>query len=85
MRTGTAATWSESKNFCALSDEDRHLGHIVRAGEGWLAFDATHLNEQGSWFLSLGFYPEITVAKEAVEEVTRHRQVTTSATAFASR
>jgi len=84
MQTGTLLSWSESKNFCALSDEDRHLGHIVRAGEGWLAFDATHLNEQGSWFLSLGFYPAIMAAKEAVEAATLRRRTATASSASVS-
>ena len=66
----TSAAWRNATNVCAFSDNERHLGHIVRAGEGWLAFDATHANEQGSWFRSLGYFPAITMAKEAVQLAT---------------
>jgi hypothetical protein len=68
MKAGAA--WRDSTNVCAFSDHERHLGHIVRACEGWLAFDATHANEQGSWFRLLGYFPAITMAKEAVQLAT---------------
>lgn len=67
---GAAASWRNSRNVCALSDDGRHLGHIVRAGDGWLAFDARHLSDRGSGFLSLGFFCSITTAKEAVQAAT---------------
>jgi hypothetical protein len=59
--------WRDSPSVCALADDERHLGHIVRADNCWLAFDATRLNQTGSGFLLLGSCVNIAVAKSAVE------------------
>ena len=58
--------WSNSGNICALTDGERHLGHIVRADQGWLAFDGTHVNGDGCSFQTLGFFPSIESARKAV-------------------
>jgi hypothetical protein len=63
------AVWTDSETVCCLADEERHLGHIVRAGGNWLAFDATHLNDHGTSFRCLGCCTTITLAKFAVERV----------------
>jgi len=59
--------WTDSDSVCCLADDERHLGHIVRADDGWLAFDATHLNDTGTSFRCLGCCATITQAKYAVE------------------
>jgi hypothetical protein len=72
------ASWRDSRDVCALSDSDRHLGHIVRAGDGWLAVDATHVNDQGTAFRPLGFFPTLAEAKEAVRAATRREATATA-------
>ena len=69
-QTSAAASWRDSRNVCAFSDADRHLGHIVRAGEGWIAFDATHATNHGASLQSLGFFATRAAAKEAVQMAT---------------
>ena len=59
--------WQRRGDVCTLSDNDRHLGHIVNLG-AWHAFDAIHLNETGNGFKSLGLFASIDVAKAAVEQ-----------------
>lgn len=64
-----AATWRDSSTICSLADAERHLGHIIRAGSYWLAFDATHFNDTGTGFRLLGCCPDIAAAKQAVEQL----------------
>ena len=66
-----AVTWTDSDTVCCLANGERHLGHIVNAGDSWLAFDATHLSEHGAGFRLLGCCTTITLAKYAVEQVFR--------------
>jgi hypothetical protein len=63
----STATWRDSPSVCALADDQRHLGHIVRAGDCWLAFDATRFNKTGTGFWLLGSCVNIATAKCAVE------------------
>jgi hypothetical protein len=60
-------TWLDSGSICCLADAERHLGHIVKAGSYWLAFDATRSNESGTWFRFLGVCVGISAAKRVVE------------------
>jgi hypothetical protein len=64
-----AAAWRDSSSVCALADGQRHLGHIVRAGNCWLAFDATRSNSMGTGFRLIGSWMNIAVAKRALEQV----------------
>jgi hypothetical protein len=64
-----AATWRDSGSICSLADAERHLGHIIRAGDYWLAFDATHINETGTGFRLLGCCANVAAAKQAVEQL----------------
>jgi hypothetical protein len=57
--------WCDSESLCAVSDDDRHLGHILRA-RGWQAFDSTKLNETGDSYRYIGTFPNKRQAKEAV-------------------
>lgn len=59
--------WRDSRHVCALSDGDRHLGHIVLNAGQWNAFDATHLDDKRSGFRDLGSFASIIGAKAAVE------------------
>jgi hypothetical protein len=61
------ATWRDSPSVCALADRQRHLGHIVRAADYWLAFDATHFNSTRNGFRLLGSSMNLSEAKRAVE------------------
>jgi hypothetical protein len=60
--------WRNSGHICALSDGERHVGHILRIGGRWHAFDAMHSNEAGDGFRSLGTFATVGSAKEAVEQ-----------------
>jgi hypothetical protein len=62
-----ASGWFDSSAVCALSDSDRHLGHVVFDKKKWNAFDATHLNAARDGFKYLGAYPTAAAAKAAVE------------------
>jgi hypothetical protein len=61
-------SWRDSRDVCALSDGERHLGHIVLRSGQWRAFDATHLNDARDGFRHLGNFSSIVVAKAAVEQ-----------------
>ena len=63
-----ASAWRNSDTVCALADEERHLGHILRIGGRWHAFDATHFNDGENGFRFLGTYASIHSAKDAVEQ-----------------
>ncbi len=65
--------WRDSFHVCALSEEDRHLGHIVRTRRGWNAFDSTHLNDARDGFRDLGTFFSLLGAKHAVELATGYR------------
>jgi hypothetical protein len=54
--------------MCALADGERHLGHVVKEGAHWHAYDATHANESGDGFLCLGNFVSLDSAKSAVEQ-----------------
>ena len=73
-RTGSAhvhtGTWHDSPSVCALTNDHRHLGHVVRARNRWIAFDATHTDAEGSGFRFLGFWLSAALAKCAVELAT---------------
>ena len=60
--------WRTSAHICALSDDERHVGHIVKIGGRWHAYDAMHSNETGDGFLSLGTFVTVESAKDAVEQ-----------------
>ena len=61
--------WHDSADICALSGAGRHLGHVVRSGSCWIAFDGTHLNEAETGFRVLGTFRSVWQAKESVERV----------------
>jgi hypothetical protein len=61
------STWRNGKDVCALSDDSRHLGHIVRVG-AWQAYDGIHLNDQQNGFKYLGEFARPSDAKRAVEQ-----------------
>ena len=58
--------WLDSRYICALADDDRHLGHIVKT-EQWHAYDATHFDEASCGFKYLGAFEERADAKMVVE------------------
>ncbi len=60
------AVWRDGKDICALSDDDRHLGHVVNDGK-WHAFDAVHHNAEGNGFRHVGAFATVVDAKAAVE------------------
>jgi hypothetical protein len=61
--------WRDSDSVCGLSDQERHLGHILKIDGRWHAFDGTHFNGESNGFRSLGSFASLTTAKEAVEAV----------------
>jgi hypothetical protein len=60
--------WRISKTMCALADEERHLGHAMRIGRRWHAFDGTRLNDDLNGFRLLGTFASIEAARHAVEQ-----------------
>ena len=66
--------WRHTKTVCALSDSERHLGHIYKIAGKWHAYDATRLNEEGNSFLLLGQYPSLEAAQEAIERSVGRRK-----------
>jgi hypothetical protein len=59
-------SWKNSKYVCALSDNERHLGHVIKT-EQWNAYDATRLNEASGGFKHLGAFVDLATAMQAVE------------------
>ncbi len=68
----TELSWRLSPHICALSDGERHVGHVVKVGGRWHAFDAMHSNPRGDGFRSLGTFAGLESAKGAVETSYRH-------------
>jgi hypothetical protein len=66
-RTAEIAVWYDSGNICALADAERHLGHAVNTGRGWIAFDSTHSSLDSSGFLMVGHFKSAMMAKLAIE------------------
>ena len=60
--------WRNSGHVCALSDSERHIGHIIKIGGRWHAFDATHSNSTGDGFRTLGAFTSVEVARYEVEQ-----------------
>jgi hypothetical protein len=67
------AAWRDADDICALADQDRHLGHIVRHGR-WHAFDGTHLNSERDGFRQVGIFESVKEAKAAVERSLMNRK-----------
>jgi hypothetical protein len=63
--------WRNSTSICALADGERHLGHVLKIGGRWHAFDATHFNDESNGFRLLGSFASLSAAKEAVNQ-SRH-------------
>jgi hypothetical protein len=63
----SAPSWRESSNVCALADSERHLGHAVRAGKYWIAYDAMHLNPANDGFRIIGTFETVADARRAIE------------------
>lgn len=61
------ATWRISNLVCALADNERHLGHLMRVAGHWQAWDATQSNAESNGFLPLGSFASLRAAKQAVE------------------
>lgn len=62
--------WYVSGHACALCDQERHLAHIVKAGDRWFAYDATHADRDGRGFLLLGSFIRRLTAMEAAQAET---------------
>jgi hypothetical protein len=59
--------WRNSYGFCALVDDERHLGHVVRIDKEWCAFDGTHLNADCAGFVLIGTSRSLSGARELIE------------------
>jgi hypothetical protein len=66
-----ALEWRNSDHICALTDGERHVGHIVKIGGRWHAFDAMHSNPKGDGFRVLGTFASANAAREAVQHAYR--------------
>lgn len=70
-------SWKNSEYVCAFSDDERHLGHVVKTKQ-WDAYDATRLNETSEGFKYLGAFADLATAMLTVERsVERKREVRT--------
>jgi len=72
---GSELEWRVTGHSCALSDGDRHVGHAVRIGGRWHAYDAMHSNETGDGFRALGTFAAADSAKRAVEQCYMQRSL----------
>lgn len=68
VREDSGPGWRESADVCALADSERHLGHAVRAGKVWIAYDGMHINPAGDGFRVIGTFETMAAAKQAIEE-----------------
>jgi hypothetical protein len=59
--------WRDSDEVCALADGERHLGHALNVDDRWLAFDATHMNQESNGFRFLGTFDSVASAKSSIE------------------
>jgi hypothetical protein len=59
--------WRVGIGIRALADSERHLGHAVRKGHFWLAWDAVHSNASNSGFKQLGRFKTVGDAQRAIE------------------
>ena len=64
---GQDAVWRDSPYVCTLSNDTRHLGHVVKL-EVWRAYDSIHLNDQQNGFRCPGEFERLSDAKRAVED-----------------
>jgi SOS-response transcriptional repressor LexA len=60
--------WRISDHVCVRSDHERHLAHIIKLGDEWLAFDATRYNREGNGFLCLGSFAQREAAMDAADK-----------------
>ena len=60
-------TWYLGVGVCALADSERHLGHAIREGDIWVAYDAVHPNASHNGFLALGRFQDLSEATQAIE------------------
>jgi len=65
-QTSGMPVWHDSAHISALSDDERHLGHIVHT-ERWHAWDATKPNTTGDGMRYLGGFESADEAKKNVE------------------
>ena len=63
-----SAAWQDDIEVSALSDSERHLGHIFWDGDAWVAYDAVHPSPSSDGFLCLGRFRSVNEAKEVIEK-----------------
>lgn len=77
--TSLAGAWRDADSVCALADDERHLGHLIRRRK-WHAYDATRPGKKRHGFRYLGAFTDLSAAKQAVElAVWRTGELTMSA------
>jgi len=59
--------WLVSAHTCAVSDAERHLGHIFECGGKWIAFNATQPNRQKNGPRQLGPFKSFEDARASLE------------------
>lgn len=59
--------WRVSAHMCALADGERHIGHAMKIGGKWQAWDATRGDASGRGFLNLGSFNTLEGAQRAIE------------------
>lgn len=62
-------SWRVSRNVGALTDGERHVGHVIKASGQWHAYDAMHRSEGGAGFRLLGSFAALESAQQAVERI----------------
>ena len=70
----TRPSWQDSPYICALADDERHFGHVIKT-ENWHAYDATHSNPSSNDFKYLGEFTELEVAKSMVESAAARKSL----------
>ncbi len=68
QRDSSNLIWRVSRSVGALTDGERHIGHVVRNQGRWDAFDATQLASDGEGFLLVGTFHTLEAAQQALEQ-----------------
>ena len=79
---GPVAGWQTAPGVCALSDGERHLGHVILTEGLWTAFDCTKMDAEYPEFLRLGTFVDAEEAMRAVERSVWSRRMTAGSSAI---
>jgi hypothetical protein len=59
--------WRDGSHTCALSDSERHLGHLFESEGKWTAFDATRPNRTKTGPKRVGVFDSLEQSRRELE------------------